>query len=869
MSEYQNSQGRIRGRLARRLIIAIVLFSTAITFVTTAAQLYIDYHHDVSEINARLKQIEESHLESIVASVWFLDGKQVKLQMDGLLRMPAVESVSIAVDGKTRWQAREGEASSQVTVVFPLIHTSLGKSEEIGTLTVEASLDEVYQRLYEKALVILASNGFKTFLVAGFIFFLVQNLITRHIDRMVDYTEKFDLDKDAPLLSLDRTTRGPHSADELDQLVVAINRMQENLAQSFSDLKESGTYNRMLFENAPVGQALMTTDRDLIDVNPAYSRILGYTTEEILRRNTTEFTPIKYAKSDDIQMNRLRQTGRFGPYEKEFLNKSGKAIPVRVSGHLMRRDNQDLIWVVTEDITQQKKAAEALRRSEEKFRDFAESTSDWFWEMDADLRFTTLSARYQEITRLDPAMILGKRRDEIPHLRSVNGNLDEHLKRLKARQSFKDFTLEVPRPDGSIFYSRISGKPIFDDKGVFSGYRGTGTDVTNIVLAEAEREKLEIQLRQSQRLETVGTLAGGIAHDFNNLLMPILGYTDIMLKQLPEDNPMHGKLTRIGSAADRAKNLVQQILTFSRRGEQSRKPLDLKPIIEETLNLIRSTVPATVRIDAEIGDDCGPVFADATQMHQMLMNLYTNAAQAMLQSGGAIKVSLSPAKPPSADFPSPALLLTVSDTGPGMDAATLERIFDPFFSTKKKSGGTGLGLATVHGIVSSHGGQIDAESRPGNGATFKIYFPMLETAVEEEAAIPTTKSESKGGEHILFVDDEHENTLLAQDMLSELGFRVTTFSDSTEALAYFKKHPKDVDLVITDQSMPVMTGEQLSRQMLAIRADIPIIMITGYSTTMTEDIAHEMGIKSFLLKPLSMLRIEKAINDVLAKNNSA
>jgi len=847
------------------LIIAIVLFSAVITLGTTAVQLYLDYDHDVTMINDRLTQIEESHLESIVASVWFLDSKQVALQLDGLLRMPAMESASIVIEGKTRWEAGQRSEKRGIRKEFVLVHKSLGKQEVIGTLKVQASLEEVYNRLYEKTLVILASNGFKTFLVAGFIFFLVNNFITRHIDRLVRYTESLDLNNTAPPLVLDRATYGEKDTDELDQLVRAINTMRKNLAQSFDALKESGSYNRMLFENAPVGQALMTPDRILIDVNPAYARILGYSAEEILGRCTVDFTPENYAEDDRIQTQKLETEGRLGPYEKEYVNKDGDLVPVRMAGLMIRQNDQDLVWVVAEDISHQKKAAEELRRSEERFRDFAESTSDWFWEMDAELRFQQFSTRYQEITGVDPNLVIGKRRDQMPNLRAVNDDWQQHMDDLEARRSFKDVAFEVTRPDGSVFYSRISGKPVFDKNGTFTGYRGTGTDITDIILAEAEKERLEQQLRQSQRLETVGTLAGGIAHDFNNLLMPILGYTDIMLKQLPSEDPMYGKLERIGTAADRAKALVQQILTFSRRGEQSKKPVQLQPIIEETLKLIRATVPASIQIESELDSSCGPVLADATQMHQMLMNLYTNASQAMAKDEGKMRVELKPSESPPPGLTGPALQLTVTDTGPGMDAETLERIFDPFFSTKKKAGGTGLGLATVHGIVASHGGLIETESSPGQGATFSIFF----TTVDQPSPGDGRKAESrdtrsKKNLHILFVDDEPENATLAEAMLGELGYRVTTFTDSVGALAYFENNAGDIDLVITDQSMPNLTGERLSKGLLKLEPDLPIIMITGFSSKMNDESAQAVGIKGFMMKPISLLRLDKAIREVLA-----
>ncbi len=856
--------GLRKGRLARRLIVAIVLFSTAITFITTAGQLYLDYDQDVEAVHSRISQIKESQLSSIVASVWFLDNKQVQLQLDGLRRMPDIEYLAIEVEGSVKWSSGAIKSSDNIIEHFPLTHTSFGREDTIGTLKIVASLDEVFRRLYSKVIVILIGNAFKTFLVAGFIYIIVRHMITRHLDRFALYTERFELGGEVPPLVLDRPPPSQGASDEFDILADALNKMRQNLSRSYDDLKDNEEYNRTLFEQSPIGQALCKMDRTYVDVNSAYAKIVGISPGELLGMNAKDITPDGYGVDDNEQLVLLERRGRFGPYDKEYIRKDGRTIPIRISGHLLDKGNETFIWVVAEDITQVMEAQTELNLSEERFKDFAESSSDWFWEIDKDYVFTYISSSFEARTGLSVSTCLGLERHKNQALKPIGGNWTEHLRVLDAREAFVDFPMMGTHQDGTTFYVHSSGVPVFDGEGSFMGYRGSGRDVTEIVKAEANREQLEAQLRQSQRLETVGTLAGGIAHDFNNLLMPILGYTEIMLSQLSSDDKMYGKLERIAKAAERAKTLVQQILTFSRRGEQSREPTDLSKLIQETLKLTRAAIPTSTKIYTNIREGCPNVMADATQMHQMLMNLYTNATQAMGKDGGVLSIEMGLVDAEMVNSPQiihPHIKLKISDTGPGMDQDVLERIFEPFFSTKKQQGGTGLGLATVHGIVTSHNGKIDVVSRPGEGSSFEILLPVIEEVESQKA---DQKDVSVGqNEQIMFVDDEPENGDLAQAMLSDLGYTVDVFTDSLKALEFYGENRDKIDLIITDQTMPNLTGEELVKNIKTVNKDIPVIMITGFSAHIDEEKSKELGINKLLMKPVKMEKLASAIKEAL------
>ena len=384
--------------------------------------------------------------------------------------------------------------------------------------------------------------------------------------------------------------------------------------------------------------------------------------------------------------------------------------------------------------------------------------------------------------------------------------------------------------------------------------------------------KYERQLQQVLKIQAIGTLAGGIAHDFNNILFPIVGYTELTMDEVPEDSVAYNNLQEILKAANRAKDLVQQILTFSRQSDQERKPIKVQHIITEALRLLRASIPASIEIVHAIQDDCGPVMGDATQIHQVIMNLCTNAYQAMQDKGGKLEVILN-----EIDIgyevmidkigmqPGKHLRLLVKDEGCGMEASVLDRIFEPYYTTKEQGKGTGLGLSVIHGIVKNHGGDITVKSTPGKGTIFQVYLPLIED-LDQATELEPTDGITKGEERILLVDDEEQIVAMERQMLENLGYRVTARTDSQEALKVFAKHPRDFDLVITDMTMPYMTGDQLAQKMLDIEPNIPVILCTGFNEVITEEKALAMGIQKFVMKPVVKNDLATTIRSVLDQN---
>jgi PAS domain S-box-containing protein len=384
-----------------------------------------------------------------------------------------------------------------------------------------------------------------------------------------------------------------------------------------------------------------------------------------------------------------------------------------------------------------------------------------------------------------------------------------------------------------------------------------------------ERTRLEAQLRQVQKMQAIGTLAGGIAHDFNNILAAIMGYSELALYDVPHGSRIQRHLEEVLTAGKRARDLVQQILAFSRQRPPERQPVRLHLLISDVLRMLRASLPSTIAIHPRLTSTAGTVLADPTQLQQVLMNLGTNAEHAMRESGGVLAVHLD-AVEVTADFaaahapltPGPHACIIIRVTGHGMTPAVMERIFEPFFTTKAVGEGTGMGLAVVDGIIASHGGAITVASTPGQGTTFAIYLPRLD-ADTPSLEIPEALPIRQGHGRILFVDDEPTLANMTAEMLSCLGYTATVYTSSVEALKTFQAAPWQFDVVITDQTMPEMTGERLARELRRIRPDIPIILCTGFSHTMTPSKVQALSVDAFLLKPLGLRELGLALQQVL------
>ena len=535
-----------------------------------------------------------------------------------------------------------------------------------------------------------------------------------------------------------------------------------------------------------------------------------------------------------------------------------------------RNDRGEIIGTfgVARDITDRLMAEQALQISEDRLKKAQEAAKIGNWEYDVSTGKVWGSEeafRIYGIERTTEYLPLDEVENQILEAERVNQALVDLI--TKGEDYDIEFQITQKNSRKLVTIHSIADL-IKDDEGNPVKVIGVIQDITDKKVKEEEHIKLLGQLQQAQKLEAIGTLAGGIAHDFNNILFPIVGYTEMLIDEAGEEGATRDWLNMILNSAMRARDLVQQILAFSRQQEQKVKPLKVDSIVKEALKLMRASFPSTIEIALDIADDCGPVMADPTNVYQIIMNLCTNSYHAMEKTGGRLGVTLSRVEQIAEDVvgigreAGPYLCLKVEDTGHGMEKEVLERIFDPYYTTKDKGKGTGLGLAVVHGIVHGYGGAIRVQSEIDAGTVFQVYLPMIET----EAPLQITESASdlpKGHEKILVVDDEEPIIKVIEKMLGQLGYVVTSYTSSSEALLAFRRNPEAFDLVITDMTMPRMTGDEMAVKMMKVRHDIPVILCTGHSEKITEEDVLALGIRGFLQKPIQRRNLAEKIRKVL------
>ncbi len=502
-----------------------------------------------------------------------------------------------------------------------------------------------------------------------------------------------------------------------------------------------------------------------------------------------------------------------------------------------------------------KKAVKDLENSEKKYRLLVENLNDVIYHTDLNGIINYVSPVIKSVAGYDQSELVGQLFTNIIHKDDLKYFIDLFQKPHNSYEKTSEYRLI--QKSGKAIWVRSSSKLIYEGENAI-GAQGVLTDIS-------EEKLLQAQLQQAQKMESIGQLAGGIAHDFNNILYPIMGFAELSIDELPKNHPVRENLEVILQGTIRARDLVKQILSFSSQRKEIQKPLLLKPLIEETLKLLRATIPTNIEINYKLYDKPDYVLANPIEIHEIVMNLCTNAYHAMEETGGFLNIHLDRSIPAAnLNLPSDEYCcLSVNDTGCGISPEVIDNIFDPYFTTKRLGKGSGLGLSVVHGIITNYEGAITVESTPNNGTIFNLYFPLTqEEEIPEEKFLPP--SDIGGDEKILFVDDEETIVKLGVRLLERSGYKVTGETNSIEAFNTFKSNPTAFDLVITDMAMPKMVGTQLAKKILEISPKIPILICTGYSQRVDDNIAKKIGIKAYINKPILpkelFLKVRKALD---------
>jgi PAS domain S-box-containing protein len=616
--------------------------------------------------------------------------------------------------------------------------------------------------------------------------------------------------------------------------------------------------------------AIISVDESqhIILFNAAAEKMFQCRQQDVLGQKLDRFIPEKHRAAHHRNImdfgqsgETMRRMGRLGALH--ALRADGEEFPVEISISRAEVKGKKIFTAILRDVTAGRHAELELRHREEYFRSLIEYASDVITLVDQEGVIHFQSPSIERVLNLKPENVTGRNLAEFIH--------PEDLPRLAAmiRRALANSHSPV-----SIEYRIRHGDGIWRLFASMGRSMPHGADGKRVVFNSRDitaGRNLEEQLLQAQKMEAIGTLAGGIAHDFNNMLAGILGSAELVREDLSPDHPTQEYVESIMTAANRARELVQQILTFSRRQESEKRVLQLQPVVGECVKLLRSAIPAMVKITHHVEPGCPPVMADPTQIHQIIMNISTNAWHALPETGGQIDISLQAVEVDAAMAARHPELrtgtfvrLAIADNGHGMDAKTRERIFEPFFTTKPASKGSGLGLSVVHGIIQSHRGAVLVESAPGRGTTFQVYLPARPVGRPEPSA-PALAIPHGHGERILFVDDESIVARSTEEFLKRLGYVVTRCEQSADALARFHRAPREFDLIITDWAMPGMSGTELVSAIHEVRPDIPMLLMSGFVDSTVQLAAKSLGIGEILIKPVNPELLAQAVAQMLAR----
>ncbi len=733
--------------ISQRLILYLVLCSSAITLIISAFQLYRGYQSDISIIESQFEEIEVVHLKGVTASLWHFNIEELKTLIGGMKLLGEVSYVSVKDRNKLLLVAGEIPEANSMSHTYPLVYDDRGTDREIGQMEVIVSLRNTYQRLLDRIVIILIGNTIKTALVVTFMILIFHFIVIRHLIRITNYLSDIDLVVSHKSLVLNRNNNSAVQKDELSQMVNSINEMSERTERAFS----------------------------LVQI------------------------------------------------------------------------------------------------AEQRTRNFAESSSDWFWEMDTDLRFTYLSKQFEDTTKLKITDMIGTRRWERPSQRGKSELWANHKADMEAERPFRNFEYSTLLENGKIIQFSISGVPVFDANGIFTGYHGSTTDITH-------RKSLEEQVRRSQKMKAVGQLTGGIAHDFNNILAIVLGNLQILEFELPDDEKALDRIEKAKKGAQRGAEIARKLLGFSGTDTGDVSVISVNDFIENLEDLISKSLTASINVETDLAGNLWRVELNSGDLEDVILNLSLNARDAMPE-GGTLYIETKNKTLDEEYFhrnpegqPGEYVMISVSDTGEGMSQKIQEKVFEPFFTTKEQGKGTGLGLSMVYGFIQRFNGHVKIYSEIGKGTTFRLYLPRAINPIQGEIDTEFDMVNlPMGKEKILVVDDESDLLEIAIFYLNELGYETITAENGKQAMEILR-HTNNVDLLFSDVVMPGgLDGFQLASAAHELNPNLKVLCTSGFTKRQADfdQSEDEYLIKlnnSLLSKPYNKEELAYAIQRTLTES---
>jgi len=858
-------------RIARKLMLYVVLASTFITLLTTSYQLYNNFERDISHIELKLKEIQNVHLNRLATLLWIANLSDLEKHLKDLLSLPEIQYIEVIENEKKLIAVGEKIDARIIERQYPLYFFHRNEDILIGTLIVQASKEEAYEHLMNQFLDILVSNGIQTFLITFFILFLFNYLITRHLHSLAEHTQDLTIENLDSNLKLEKAIN-PDKPDELDMLVNAFTQMQDKLHLSIQQLKESNTQVELLLNSTTEAIYGMDIKGICTFVNPKCLEFLGYHHEddligtrihEKIFHSHADGTPFKETELTD-RLTLL--TNQVGHSDKDIhWRADNSSFPVEWWSHPIRFNEQTIGSVVTFfDITERIQAEKNLLQSEEHYRTLVESTSAIPWELDLSTwQFTYVGPQ--------AVPIFGYAIDEwyekdfwANHLHPDDKDYAINFCSSTTEQG-EDHQFEFRMLDqhDNAIWIRDFVKVIKVNQQPFR-LQGFMFDITKI----KTQEEL---LNRVQKMDALGKLTGGVAHDYNNMLNVILGYAELLKNRLGNDEKGLKYLGEIEQAAKRGGSLSKKLLSFSRQTASAEETIDINHVLKANKDMLQKTLTARIKLVFGLDKNIWPIFIDSNDVTDAILNLSINAMHAMPEGGeltiNSENVSLTEQSAHALNLQAGDFVrLSFQDTGVGMEQKILEKIFDPFFSTKKGKG-TGLGLSQVYGFISRCKGAINVQSDMNNGTTFELYFPRHKSIVTNDTDNKQQVLSEKhlyGNETILVVDDEPAIRNLAHEILTQHGYSIIIAENASEALDIISNN-SSINMVLSDVIMPEMDGFQLAKKILAQNPAMKIQLVSGYSQTDTDTVGIEDLKVNILNKPFSAMSLLQSVRNCLDK----